>query len=312
MPGVGVILNPHARGNRRAGERVAHFQSILGRAGDVQAPATEAELIATLRRFREEGIDVLAICGGDGSVSYVLTRALRVWQSDELPRSLLLRGGTINNLARSLHTRGRRADAALSALLRARRDGIELDTVPLDLIRVNGCEYGYTVGAGMIVRFLERYYESQRPGPARAMMLLARLGASYVLNTAAIAAVARPVEAEVSCDGTRLAFSAYTLLVASTIAHIGLGVKPFHHVCRANGRMHVLAGPATPGELLRKLPSFFVGRPSELGSLHDCAASRVRVEFAQPQIVMINGDFAENATKVLEMEVGPRVRLIRC
>lgn len=313
MSGIGVVVNPHAGGNRRrASERVAHLQSVIGREGSVQAPPTEADLLATLRRFRDGGIDVLAICGGDGSVSYVLTRALQVWSRNELPPCLLLRGGTINNLARSLHTHGRRAGAALAALLRARRDGSALDSVPLDLICVNGREYGYTVGAGMIVRFLDRYYQARRPGPLPAAMLLARMGMSYVLNTDTIASVASPVEAEVTCDGRRLGFSAFTLLVASSLDHIGLRVAPFYRVRAANGSMHVLAGSATPGELLRKLPRFFLGRAAELDSLHDCAATRVRVEFAEPQIITINGDLTESATKVLDLEVGPRVTMIRC
>ena len=153
----------------------------------------------------------------------------------------------MNNLARSLGKHRRSPEAVLAAVVEARKAGETLDTVELDLMRVNGREYGYTVGAGMIVRFLTLYYEARRPGPAVALWLLARLGLSYFLHTSMIARVAQPIAAEVMCDAEKLPFSAYTLLLASTIPHLGLGARPFYRAGSA-GRFHLLAGESDPGD----------------------------------------------------------------
>ena len=46
MGGIGVIINPHARGNTRRPRRVARFKSIVGADGDVVALALAALLLA--------------------------------------------------------------------------------------------------------------------------------------------------------------------------------------------------------------------------------------------------------------------------
>jgi diacylglycerol kinase family enzyme len=309
MRSIGIVLNPYARGNRRAGERLSRFRAIVGAEDPVRAPAGETQLLETLAEFKERGIDTLAICGGDGSVGCVVTRALRVWDPRDMPPLLLLRAGTINNLARSIGIRGS-AEATLAAVVEHRARGVEHERVALQLVRVNREQYGYSVGAGMIVRFLERYYRSARPHPLRAVALIAGLGLSYVFRTGAIRRVAEPVAAEVVCDGTRLPYTAYTLLLASTIEHLGLGVKPFH-AARTPSRFHVLAGSSTPAEMAIALPWFYRARPARLASLCDTTALRMRVEFAQPQRIAVNGDLSDERAKVLEIEAGPRVELLR-
>ena len=110
MAGIGVVVNPYARGNKRKPNRAGRLQTLLGEDGLVVATRNFDELDATLRRFREIGIDILAVCGGDGSFYHVVTRALTIWGDDKLPLLLPLRGGTINNLARTIGSRRRRPE----------------------------------------------------------------------------------------------------------------------------------------------------------------------------------------------------------
>ncbi len=311
MSGIGVILNPHARGNRRAPRRAARFQSILGDNGEVVVTEDLAALDVALERFRDRGIDVLAVCGGDGSVHAVVSRAIGVWNGARFPLVLPLRGGTINNLAHSLRARRRRAERMLAHVVKDYRRGKAHDTASNDLMLINGRYLGYTVGAGMIVNFLRLYYAGRRPGPPRAMWLLARLGVSYFLGTSLIRSIARPIEADVTCDGERLPFRQYTLLVASSIPRIGLGVCPFYLSGRKRGYFHVLAGPSTPGELLLRLWRFYRGFPANLPSLYDNMAGKIRIELAEPQGFTVNGDILTEPVQVIEIEPGPRVKLIR-
>jgi diacylglycerol kinase family enzyme len=234
-----------------------------------------------------------------------------VWNDGYFPLLLPLRGGTINNLSHSLGGRRCSAERLLTQVVERVRRGHTHDVTECDLMLVNGRYYGYIVGAAMIVNFLRLYYAGARPGPVRALWLLARLGVSYLLGTSTIEQVAAPIEAEVTCDGARLPFTNYRLLLASSVASIGLGVKPFYLSGRESGRFHVLAGPSTPGELLVRLPRFYRGAPAELATLFDSAASVVRIEFAEPQAFTINGDIPAEQVKVLELRPGPRVRLIR-
>jgi diacylglycerol kinase family enzyme len=311
LGGIGVILNPRARGNRRAPRRLARFQAILGDNGEAVLTEDLASLDAALARFHSRNIDVLAVCGGDGSFHTVVARALEVWNGGQFPLFLPLRGGTINNLSHSLRARRRRAERMLAHVVKDYCRGHAHDTAYADLMLINGRYLGYTVGAGMMVSFLRLYYAGRHPSPPRAWWLLARLGVSYFLGTSLIRSVARPIEADITCDGERLPFRQYTMLLVSSITRIGLGIRPFYLSGRKRGFYHVLAGPSSPGELLQRLWHFYRGFPANLPNLYDNMASKIRIEFAEPQAFTVNGDIPEEPVRVLEIEPGPRVKLIR-
>jgi diacylglycerol kinase family enzyme len=309
MAGIGVVVNPHARGNRRNGRRVKRFTALVGEDGEVVATRDLAELDATLQRFHHQRVDILAVCGGDGSFHHAVSRALAIWGENDMPLLLPLRGGTINNLSRTLGARRRRPESMLAHVVKDHRQGQTHEIKQRDLIRVNGEHFGYIVGAGLIVNFLRLYYSGPRPGPIRAFRLLVLLALSHVFRTSLIKGVVKSFEADIVCDGERVPFRAFTLLLASTVAHIGLGVRPFYLSARKRGYYHLLGGPSTPGQLLSRLYRFFRGYPADLDTLYDNMARNVVVKFAEPQAFTINGDIYD-PVGVLQLEPGPRVAFI--
>ncbi|TFH29218.1 MAG: hypothetical protein E4H00_07350 [Myxococcales bacterium] len=163
MAGFGVILNPHASGNRRRPRRLERFCSIVGTDGEVVATRDLADVEQTLRRFHESEFDIIAVCGGDGSFYHVVSRIVRIWGSAALPLLLPLRGGTINNLARTIRARRRRPESMLAHVVKDFRQGRTHEITYRDLIEVNGVDYGYIVGAGLITNFLRLYYSGKNP-----------------------------------------------------------------------------------------------------------------------------------------------------
>lgn len=309
MAGVGVIINPHSSGNRRRPKRLARMSAIVGADGAAVATASLEELRATLQEFHARSIDILAICGGDGSFFHAVSYAVTIWGADRMPLLLPLRGGTINNLSRTIRARRRRPESMLSHVMKDYRQGRTHELTQRNLIRVNGQSFGYIVGTGLIVNFLRLYYSGRNPGPVSAFGLLIVLALSQIFRTSLIKGIVQPFEADVFCDGERVPFRSFTLAIASSVAHIGLGVKPFYLSARKSGYFHLLAGPSTPWQLLRKLGRFFRGFPANLDALYDNMAAHVRIEFANPQEFTINGDVL-GPVEVLELEAGPRVSFI--
>ncbi len=309
MSGIGVIVNPNASGNRGKESRVARLCAILGDDGEVIATQDFEELEICLERFKKRQVDILAVCGGDGSYYHAFTRAVRIWGTQALPSFLCLRGGTINNLSRTVRALGR-PEKLLAKVVRTLREGGELKTERRGLIRVNRVDYGHIVGAGLITPFLELYYAGHRPGAPSAFGWLIVLFFSNLFGTELIGRVARTVPASVECDGEKLAFDAYTLIIASSIDHIGLGVRPFYLSGREQSRFHVVAGDPTPWQLLRKLWRFLFGFPPNLDSLHDDLAGRVVIEFDEPQPYTINGELCGPASRLV-LDAGPQVSFIR-
>ena len=304
MAGIGVVVNPHASGNRRRPGRVDRFRTIVGDDGEVTATRDLADLEATLTRLHERNVDIIAVCGGDGSFYHVVSRVVRIWGPERIPLLLPLRGGTINNLSRTIRARRKRAESMLAHVVKDYRQGHTHEITQRDLIAINGSDFGYIVGAGLIVNFLRLYYSGRKPGPIRAFFLLAMLGLSNIFGTSLITGVVKPFEADVECDGERIPFRAFTMILASTVAHIGLGVKPFYLSARKRGYFHVLAGPATPTELLGRLWRFFRGFPASLATLHDTMAREMRIEFAEPTPYTINGELLA-PVKTLASHTGP-------
>jgi diacylglycerol kinase family enzyme len=309
VPGIGVIVNPRASGNRGRPGTAAHLTAVVGGDGEVIETENLEALDRALHRFRDHDFDILAVAGGDGSLCHAISRAVGVWGEEHLPRFVALRGGTINNVSRTIGGPVR-PEAFLGKVMSAYRGGRELRTMDRPLLRVNGSIYGSIVGAGLITHFLEEYYEGSNPGPASAAALLVRCGLSWMRGGTFIRRIVPTLAGRAECDGVVLPFDAYTLVLASSVRHIGLGVQPFYLSGRKAGCFHVLAGPATPGQLLSRLPRFRRGFPAGLDTLYDNMARQFRIEFAEPQSFTVDGELFP-AVRVLTIEAGPAVRFIR-
>jgi hypothetical protein len=72
MPGIGVIVNPKARQNKRDPRAASRLSRALGDHGVVRTASSHEELARIAEDFRKLDIDVLGISGGDGTngVSY--------------------------------------------------------------------------------------------------------------------------------------------------------------------------------------------------------------------------------------------------
>jgi diacylglycerol kinase (ATP) len=166
---VGLIVNPRAR--RLRGRRARTRLSELLPAEAVMQTRDLASLrraLATL--LVERAVNVLAIAGGDGTVHHTINALLELneeasrhaGQPLPLPRLLLLNGGTLNIVGRTMQVRGpperrlkrflRAFDGALFRQVPARR-------MPMMLVQC-GTErprYGFVFGSEVLHHSIELY-----------------------------------------------------------------------------------------------------------------------------------------------------------
>ncbi len=290
MAGFAVILNPHAGGNRRGASRAERLGRILGEHGTVHAPASLADLEAAIGGALEGRPEVLALCGGDGSYFRAFTVLQRMLGDDPWPPILPLPAGTINNLAHAIGAQRRSPERLLTHVLADHLRGITHATTECDLFRVGESDVGYIFGVGMIVSFLRAYYGTPHPRPASAAWLILRLMGSAAWRGPLQAKIFQPFEADVVCDGERVPHRAYRMLIASSVAAIGLGFEPFYLAGRKPGQFHVLGGPARASRLIRRLARFYHGFPAQDPELYDNIGAELHVEFARPAYYTVNGD----------------------
>jgi diacylglycerol kinase family enzyme len=310
MPGIGVVVNPRAGGNRRWAARAARLRAVVGDCGVVHEPRDLKALAEVAAGFREDEVEIVAVCGGDGSMHQAVSALVPVYGSAALPPMLPLRAGTINYVAATVGCRRGSPEKVLSHVVRQYRLRAPYDTTERDTVCVNGGDYGFVVGCGAVVNFLQLYYGRQGTGSLSAARLLARVIVSGLLGSGFARSVVQPVEADILCDDERVPFRVFTVVLAGTVAQIALGCKPMYLANRKRGYLHLVAGPIGPWAVLKKLRRLRRGFPMEEPTLYDNLARRVTVRFARPAPYMVDGDLVAPVGE-LDVTAGPRITFIR-
>ena len=310
MPGFAAIINPHAGQNRRSRDRLAQFEEIVGDAGVVQQPSSLEELERLAQELRQRDVDIVAVCGGDGSFFRALSALVRAYGDVRLPKFLPLRAGSMNTIARSVGCRHGAPERILGQAVAHHRAGRPFGTTERQLIEVDGKHYGFMVGCGAIVNFLQTYYGGKGRGPLAAAKVFARCVTSAVTGGALARGLLQALEADVDCDGERVPHRRFNLIYASSITDIGLGFHATYLATRKPGYFHLLAGRLHAWQLVTRLRRIRRGWPLDVETLYDNLGRDVRVEFARPTHYMIDGDVLE-AVSGLNVRSGPRLTIIQ-
>ena len=310
MAAFGVVVNPHAGKNRRERERVQRLSASVGTDGIVRETDSLDELEELAHEFRDRRIEVLAICGGDGSFFRALSAMVRAYGTQPLPRFLPLRAGSMNTIARSVGCRHGSPERMLAAAIADYRAGRPFELTERQLIKVDGGHYGFMVGAGSIVNFLQVYYGGKGRGPWAAMQWFTRVIASAVVGSALARGVLQHLEADIDCDGDRVPHRRFNVIYASSITDIGLGFHATYLATRKPHFFHLLAGRLRATQVLTRLQRLRRGWPLDVTSLYDNLAQHVKVEFPRLTHYMVDGDVLPPVSS-LEIASGPRLTIIQ-
>lgn len=302
---IGVIVNLNAKGVARDPGVADRLAQIGADQTMVVATQTLKEMSQAVRRFADAGVAVVAGCGGDGTNLAILTEMLHVYGAGRMPRFAILRGGTINTVARNLGIGGS-PDEILTRIVACRTRGVEEPVERRPLLRANEL-YGFMFGAAMASRFFEAYYSGGRAGVAWASLLAMRITGSALLGTQLSRWLFEPVEARVTAEGTELPNTGWTLLVAATVPSVGLGIRITYRALEREGHFHLVASGLPPVRMARQFHRTFIAR-SLVGPAHfDLLPGEATIEFARPRHFIMDGDLYQ-ASRV-ELRQGPTVEL---
>jgi len=311
MPGIAVVSNPRSRQNRKNPALSGQMSFMLGTRGKVAQPQNRDDLVAQARQFRDDGVDILAVNGGDGTLHLVLTAFLEAYEGAELPPVAILRGGTMNTIARGLGVCGSPADLLSALLLRYHTDQ-PMPWAERNILRIEGGEkpeYGFLFGNGLIGNFLQEYYAARDPSPLTAAWLLTRAVCSAAINGELIQRLSAPAECEVEVDGVRWAPKRYLTVAMGTVDDIGFGFRPFYEALRHPGRMHVLGFACDAIGVVKCLPRVRLAQPINNPDVLSAVPERVVLRSEKAMPFMVDGDF-HPAGQTLTISVGPRIRFV--
>jgi hypothetical protein len=312
MPGIGVIVNPKARQNKRDPRAASRLSRALGDHGVVRTASSHEELARIAEDFRKLDIDVLGISGGDGTNGVTLTGFLKVWADQPLPPVAFLRGGTMNTVANAVGAPRGKPDGLLARLIKryAARQRQPLQSVERHVLKV-GDHYAFLFGTGALQGYIREYYRVPEPNPIWAARLLARASVSALVGGETAGRVApRWVGRVTFDDGSSFADRDYFAIACGTVDQIGLGFRPFYRFEERPGHFHVLGITTTPLGFVGRLPAVWRARPmGEEHAVEQLATRAVLESRSGVNDYMCDGDLYTKEGP-LELAIGPRVRIL--
>ncbi|HEX7943673.1 MAG TPA: diacylglycerol kinase family protein [Phenylobacterium sp.] len=247
---AGVIWNQRSHRNKGAG-RAPLPEDVL----DI-VPEQESELFAGLRRLAAEGVELVVIDGGDGTVREVLTRLPEAY-GGRYPMLAIVPNGKTNALALDL---GVPLGASLEDILAAARAGKRPKKRHcLEVLRPGQAlpeRRGFLFGLGAFVRATELAQRNHDRG----------LFDNAAVGITLLGAVRRTLfggsdEPWRRGESVALSFAGerrdWFLVLASTYKRFPLGLKPFGE---PHEGLKVLSVEAPPRRLVRAVPAILQGR----------------------------------------------------
>ncbi|HRR61274.1 MAG TPA: diacylglycerol kinase family protein, partial [Spirochaetota bacterium] len=102
MKRIGIIVNLNSRKYKLAKKCDDCYEKLGGDYVMVRYTHSIDEIADVATEFKSAGMDYIAPCGGDGTLHHVITQFNKIYQNN-LPPFLILKGGTMNNVATSIN-----------------------------------------------------------------------------------------------------------------------------------------------------------------------------------------------------------------
>lgn len=317
---IGLVSNALSLGNRYAlpdlpsagpcGTRLLH-RAVEGMQGMPEA----------LDDFAAGEVHVIAVNGGDGTVSAVLTELLSHERFERLPMLALLRGGTLNMCAGDAGLAGTAARALARLMRQTDADVLAAAATRRHVIRVQRdgdprAVCGMFLGLGSLYRAI-RYSYDEVPGRQsiprlHAARTLGSLIGRHLLRGGAADRILRGERVGVAFDDGQETELDLLLAMVTTLDRLVLGFRPYWG--QQDGGLHctLLRDPAD--RLVRRAFRILYGGPERrLPSDSYCSRNAARLRIGPGLPFAMDGEFYEtDPTAWVTLSAAGPLRFVRC
>jgi diacylglycerol kinase (ATP) len=310
MAGIGIITNPHSKFNKKYPHRQQLLGYIAGEQGQVAITNDLDELYKVAQEFARKNIKILAINGGDGTISRTLTAFLQVYGEKPLPNIVLLRGGTMNMLADNLGIQGS-PEHLLFRLMEAHATDSHAKTVRIPMLKI-GNQFGFLFANGTSARYLKEFYKN-KTGSWGAIWLVIRLCLGYLLQRPFYFSLVRQEPSEFSYDETPPFSHGSASIFCSTVTKLPLKMPFFHQLPTHPGKFECVSLQLSPNEVFWKLGPilWFILRnqPNPKPYWVDFCAKRLTLSVPTPALYTLDGELYTSQTPIT-VEMGPTIEFL--
>lgn len=314
MSRIGVISNRASQRNRTGLSELRTQLAMHPEVDHGELNGIEG-LRETLTDFAGNGIDLIVVNGGDGTVQAVITSLLNDGMFAALPTLAVLPGGMTNMIAHDIGA-PRRPEAALRRLLSGRRPEIAKRRI----IRLQGNGerpiYGMFFGTAAIVRGIEYCRRAVHPlkleSSTAAGAALAALLAKRIWRRGGEDKVFRGDGIAVGLDGAAPETDTYLIVLVTTLNRLVMRTRPFWGSGSGGLRYTALRYP--PRQMWRRLPVLLYGGEARTLPPNDYIsvnADDVLLDMACPYT--LDGElFEASPRRPVRLSSGPELRFQPC
>ncbi|MCZ6763456.1 MAG: diacylglycerol kinase family protein [Alphaproteobacteria bacterium] len=261
---VGVIVNPDSHKNKSnmSGlmailEARAHVEhTVLGGIGDIRS---------ALRRFADQGVELVAVAGGDGTVQFALTELFDNGPFSTMPKIAILPCGRTNMTAADIGVTGRSMNGMARLLDAAQRPDFDRFIIERPVLRVDnakdcGPQYGLFFGGAAVWRAIEYCRDEIHRYKAGANFTSAVIFI-WILTRSLLAggddSIFRGDDVSIKVDDTDIGVRSSLLVLATTLDKLLLGSRPYWDRGDANVAFTQISFPTY--RLVRTAPRLLYG-----------------------------------------------------
>ena len=288
MSRIVAIVNPHSGKNKRNPQIIERFRQILGTQGVLFSPSSIEEMnLYLLRALRQTNVEILCINGGDGTIHKVITILFQILGDNPWPKIVILKGGTMNNIARNI---GIPLFKNAHTLLQEIVEYDSYTTIKKHPLIVDETYAGFIYGTSGISAYLEEYYDGGNPSVWKAAMIAIRSMLSAVINGEYVNKIfaSRPIRLQV--DGQKGKENHSTNMGISTVSDLGFYLRPFYATLERPDIAHVITMNCSPLYLLFALPNMWMARPTNKSYIEDMSGQEIDLHFEGEQSFTLDGD----------------------
>jgi len=304
---IRVIINPNAKKFRTGRTSLDLYLKSGSEMVTVSTPATLDELRIETDRMRIEKPDYICIAGGDGTLHVVLSSIINSYQQEPVPPILILKEGTMDNVARTINLKGR-GPQLLKRLINDVENGKDIKIYPRSTMKINNM-YCFLFGTGFVTNFLKQAYSGKEKGNIRNIQVALTSAKEALLNSSN-GLIFREMDGEIYLDDKKIDINPVHGLLAGTVEHIGMRFSPMPEASKKLNFCEVVIVGFKPASVIMKLNRLRTGKPVKSDKYLKCHAQRIRLNYPESYDYTMDGDIYQADGELL-VEPGPVINLVK-
>lgn len=307
MKKIGVIINPNAKKFRTGRASIGTYMDHNSENVIISTPENIEQLKETAKKYKSNKLDYICIGGGDGTIHLVLSELINAFHPEPVPPVLILKEGTMDNIARSVKLKGR-GPALLKRLLKRIAEEKIIKTEDRYTIKILD-KYCFLFGTGLVTNFLNKAYSGKEKGLYRNLQV-AFMGAKEGILNIKDGEIFRLTEQAVFIDGKKVLINPVSGILAGTVEHIGMGFSPLIEAVQSDGTFQVIVLGMNPRGILRYLNKIRTGKRIKSPKYLNVFGKSILIKQKGIFEYTMDGDIytAENELKIF---TGPKVKLVK-